>query len=161
MAFLEGFSKVACCSTEGRSLMSMDVAAFSSEMSSRSIREKLSSELAVAVPSNIRPYRNAGYVDTYIKMFYFPHKVNRIRTTESWKLRLVWIKFCLIVLIILLLLQDVVVWVQDNFQNYHLQHVLPLVLATASTASEARSAIETVVKLYGGTGGNTAKTIRL
>jgi hypothetical protein len=81
MTFLEGFSKVSLCSTEGRALMSMDVAAYSSGVSPRSLSEKFASDLKVTIPSNGQPYRNATYVDTYIKMFYFPHKVSRGRVT--------------------------------------------------------------------------------
>jgi hypothetical protein len=77
MTFLEGFSKVPICSTEGRSLMSMDVAAYCSEMSPRSLSERLASDSKVSMPPNGKPYGNATYVDTYIKMFYFPHKVSR------------------------------------------------------------------------------------
>lgn len=76
MTLLEGFSKVPFCSTEGRSLMSMDVAAFSSEMGSRSLRERFSSDPKIMVPQNSTPYQNAAYVDTYIKMYYFPHTVS-------------------------------------------------------------------------------------
>jgi hypothetical protein len=78
MTFLEGFSKVSSCSTEGRALMSMDVAAYSSDMSPRSLSERFSSDSKVSIPPYGQPYRNATYVDTYIKMFYFPHKVSRV-----------------------------------------------------------------------------------
>ena len=65
MALVEGFSKIPSCSTEGRSLMSMDVSAY------RSILQKIQSPSSLSQRS--QPYRDVQYVDTFIKMFYFPH----------------------------------------------------------------------------------------
>jgi len=80
MVFLDGFSKVPYCSTEGRALMSMDVASFRSGTSPRSIAERLEddhqSSSICKIPNDIRPYRTMAYVDTYIKMFYFPSNVS-------------------------------------------------------------------------------------
>lgn len=80
MVFLDGFSKVPYCSTEGRALMSMDVASFLSGTSPRSIAERLEddhqSSSICKIPNEIRPYRTMAYVDTYIKMFYFPSNVS-------------------------------------------------------------------------------------
>lgn len=58
LALLEGFAKVYDCSTEGRALMSMDLASFST-----------------ALPSS-KPTRGMQYVDMYIKVFYFPEEVS-------------------------------------------------------------------------------------
>ncbi|KAG7343446.1 DUF2451 domain containing protein [Nitzschia inconspicua] len=131
MTFLEGFSKIPVCSTEGRSLMSMDVAAYSSEMKPRSVHERLGFDKKIPAPQpTLHPQRDASYVDTYIKMFYFPHT-------------------------------DVVSWVEDNYKRYHRHHIVPLVLATAPNANEARKALQTVIQLYEGKVSSSAKTMRL
>lgn len=72
MVLLDGFSKVPYCSTEGRALMSMDVASFRSGTSPRSIAERLEDHPKSPLPGDVRPYRTMVYVDTYIKIFYFP-----------------------------------------------------------------------------------------
>ena len=77
MVLLDGFSKVPYCSTEGRALMSMDVASYRSGTSPRSIAERIEDNNS-PLPSDIRPYRTMAYVDTYIKIFYFPSNVSYI-----------------------------------------------------------------------------------
>ncbi len=57
LALLEGLAKVYDCSTEGRALMSIDLATFST-----------------TIPS-AAPKRGMQYVDMYIKVFYFPEEV--------------------------------------------------------------------------------------
>ena len=78
MVLLDGFSKVPYCSTEGRALMSMDVASFRSGTSPRSVAERLEEDYASScpLPEDITPYRTMAYVDTYIKIFYLPPKVS-------------------------------------------------------------------------------------
>ena len=78
MVLLDGFSKVPYCSTEGRALMSMDVASYRSGISARSIANRLedNQHLSCPLPTDIQPYRTTAYVDTYIKIFYFPSKVS-------------------------------------------------------------------------------------
>ena len=79
MILIDGFSKVPYCSTEGRALMSMDVASYRSETSARSIANRLreNQHPSCPLPAVIEPYRSAAYVDTYVKIFYFPSKVSR------------------------------------------------------------------------------------
>ena len=80
MVLLDGFSKIPFCSTEGRALMSMDVASYRSGTSPRLIAERLrdagTSAKSYPLPTEAKPYRNMAYVDTYIKIFYFPSKVS-------------------------------------------------------------------------------------
>jgi hypothetical protein len=80
MVLLDGFSKVPYCSTEGRALMSMDVASYRSGTSPRSIAERLEDDdnpsCSCPLPKDIRSYRTMAYVDTYIKIFYFPSNVS-------------------------------------------------------------------------------------
>jgi hypothetical protein len=75
MALMDGFSKVPFCSTEGRSLMSMDLASFTSGISPRSVRERLESHSSCSSPPSVSPPRGMAYVDTYIKVFYYPRQV--------------------------------------------------------------------------------------
>jgi len=100
MVLLDGFSKVPYCSTEGRSLMSMDVASYRSLTSPRAIAERLeeddSSPRICPIPMDIQPYRNMAYVDTYIKMFYFPSK-------------------------------DALEWIKTNYEQYHRRHMISLI----------------------------------
>ena len=80
MVLLDGFSKVPHCSTEGRALMSMDVASYRSGTSPRSIVERLENDdhpsCNCPLLKDIQPYRTMAYVDTYIKIFYFPSNVS-------------------------------------------------------------------------------------
>ena len=61
LALLEGFGKIYDCSTEGRALMSMDLATFSTTIPPAS------------------PKRGMQYVDMYIKVFYFPEEVRHMQ----------------------------------------------------------------------------------
>jgi hypothetical protein len=71
LAMLEGFARVPYCSTEGRSLMSMDLGAFASGVSPRSIVERLDDD-DIGKPPSVMPTRGRQYVDTYVKAFYLP-----------------------------------------------------------------------------------------
>lgn len=71
LAMLEGFARVPYCSTEGRSLMSMDLGAFASGVSPRSIMERLDDD-DIGSPPSVMPTRGRQYVDTYVKAFYLP-----------------------------------------------------------------------------------------
>jgi hypothetical protein len=87
MVLLDAFAKVPFCSTEGRSLMSMDLASYASGTRFGSIASKLEGypKTALVFP-DFRSYRNMAYVDTYIKLFYFPAAVSR--NSENPKLNL-------------------------------------------------------------------------
>jgi hypothetical protein len=67
---LEGFSKIYDCSTEGRALMSIDLATFSGNISQRSLADQMNPECLK--PISVSPKFGMQYVDTYIKVFYFP-----------------------------------------------------------------------------------------
>jgi hypothetical protein len=73
MTFLEGFARVPVCSTEGRSLMSMDLAAFGSGTSPSSIHEKMDLDV-IPKPPRVDLTRGRPYVDTYIKVSYYPQE---------------------------------------------------------------------------------------
>ena len=70
LTLLEGFSKIFQCSTEGRALMSMDLASYSSGISRREMKDRL--ECGAKLPPQPPSLRGMHYVDMYIKVFYFP-----------------------------------------------------------------------------------------
>ena len=78
LTLLEGFSKVLSCSTEGRALMSIDLATLSSSLSATGIKERLNDQfdLDIKLPSQSICRRGMQYVDMYIKVFYFPEEVS-------------------------------------------------------------------------------------
>ena len=77
LALLEGFSKVFECSTEGRALMSIDLATLSSSINRHALTERLGADTSFLQPPAVVPRRGMQCVDTYIKVFYFPAKVCR------------------------------------------------------------------------------------
>jgi hypothetical protein len=84
---LEGFSRVPYCSTEGRSLMSMDLAAFADGIDAASIIHRLDSDKLVSAPPLVTPRRGMRYIDMYIKVFYYPEEVRTFFNNfmNSWK----------------------------------------------------------------------------
>lgn len=77
MTLLEGFSKVPHCSTEGRSLMSMDLATLSHGLHPESVKTTLFErhQSMITTPSDCCREDMMRYVDTFIKVFYFPEEV--------------------------------------------------------------------------------------
>ena len=78
LALLEGFSKIFDCSTEGRALMSMDLATFSSNVNKPTQGKETGTKITSFHPPAVVPRRGMQYVDTYIKVFYFPTEVSSI-----------------------------------------------------------------------------------
>jgi len=76
LSLLEGYSKVPYCSTEGRSLMSMDLAAFADGIDAVSIIHRLEADDLASAPPRVSPKRGTRYVDMYIKVFYYPEEVS-------------------------------------------------------------------------------------
>lgn len=100
LALLEGFAKVHNCSTEGRALMSIDLASFSSNINKRAITERFIETFGkkkdFVPPPPITNMRGMQYVDMYIKVFYFPQ-------------------------------EDALKWIEENREEYHLAQLLSLV----------------------------------
>lgn len=97
LAILEGFSMVRACSTEGRALMSMDLAALASGLDPHAVLDRLPGTFrSDHFPPSITPERGMLYVDMYVKAFYFPE-------------------------------EDVTNWISENHREYHLSHLLALV----------------------------------
>ena len=81
MVLLDAFAKVPFCSTEGRALMSMDLASYASGTRFQSIASRLEEYPQVnriIRDFTVSSYRNMTYVDTYIKLFYFPSTVSQL-----------------------------------------------------------------------------------
>jgi len=99
MVLLDGFSKIPFCSTEGRALMSMDVASYRTGIAPRSVAKRLgdNDHPTCPLPNDVQPYRTVAYVDTYVKLFYFPSK-------------------------------DAMEWIKGNFRQYHQHHIMALVM---------------------------------
>ena len=100
MLLLEGFSKVTTCSTEGRSLMSMDLATLSSSLAPDSVKERLEESFPnVCLPPVLSGREDSmRYVDTWIKVFFFPD-------------------------------EDAIDWIKQNRGQYHLDHSISLIVA--------------------------------
>ena len=73
LSMLEGFSYIHDCSTEGRALMSMDITTYFSTVDNH----KLCSSSYVQKLSQLK---GKHYVDTYIKVFYYPQEVCKLYT---------------------------------------------------------------------------------
>lgn len=73
LSLLDGFSRVPSCSTEGRALMALDLASFASGVSPGNVMERLEQAIELASrPPIMEPLFNMRYVDTYVKVFYYP-----------------------------------------------------------------------------------------
>ena len=72
LSLLDGFSRIRQCSTEGRSLMALDLATFKVGLSPTNIAEKLDGIVLVNKPPPINPEVNFFFVETYVKVFYYP-----------------------------------------------------------------------------------------
>jgi Protein of unknown function C-terminus (DUF2451) len=72
MSFVEGFSRITNCSTEGRSLMSLDTACLAANLNRKSVQERCSNVVLADLPPEPRIGFNRTHVDSYIKAFYLP-----------------------------------------------------------------------------------------
>lgn len=136
-SLLEGFSKITTCSTEGRALMSMDLASFASGIQNRSIMNRikqfqeefklpkteesfmlLSPSLSQESQMISMPRGNQGmqYVDIYVKVFYFD-------------------------------VADVMKWIEDNYKNYHLSHSLALMSSVVAGRSTDGNTIQELTQM--------------
>jgi len=136
MTILHGFSLILTCSTEGRALMSMDLAAYSAGISSESVMERILrrremkdlreneesracvSRMLVASPGDfVMDVQRAGmqHVDAYIKAFYFGE-------------------------------EDLMSWINENCGSYKLGQSLALIMSSSSnselSSSSSRSKIQ-------------------
>ena len=123
LAMLEGFARVPYCSTEGRALMTLDLASLSAGLIPASIVERLDRRSMMASPPPaVRPDRSEAYVDKYIKLFYYPPN-------------------------------DILSWIESNYQDYQLNHCMALaVAATKSNASDGNATnaevVDRIKRLY-------------
>jgi Protein of unknown function C-terminus (DUF2451) len=82
LSLLEGFSRVPYCSTEGRALMTLDLASFSAMVDKTTVAETLESRGLSFKPPSAAPEYGMRYVDTYIKVSYYP-KVDVMQWIEQ------------------------------------------------------------------------------
>ena len=124
MLLLEGFSKVTTCSTEGRSLMSMDLATLSSGLAPDSVKERLEDSFpnVCLPPSQSCREDSMRYVDTWIKVFFFPE-------------------------------EDTMNWIKQNRDQYHLDHSISLMVAKIPPKRKQiiTSKKKAVMDIYNGT----------
>ncbi len=100
LSLLEGFSMVFVCSTEGRALMSMDLASFASGISPRAVKKNLEGvEFQCAPPLITSISRGMQYVDAIVKAFYFGER-------------------------------DLMKWIEENRAHYRLEHCLGLIISS-------------------------------
>lgn len=118
-SMLEGFSRISFCSTEGRALMTLDVASFCSGVTPQAVKERLDRRYLSAKPVRNPPVLSKGmaYVDTYIKVFYYPDK-------------------------------DALEWIRKNYNRYRPNHILALRIAT-NQGDASRLWKEELADLYG------------
>mmetsp|Transcript_10484 Transcript_10484/g.25328 ORF Transcript_10484/g.25328 Transcript_10484/m.25328 type:complete len:132 (-) Transcript_10484:43-438(-) len=69
---IDGFARVPYCSTEGRALMSMDVTTLTMGLLPDAVFERLEMHGNAIAPPKWSVERGMSYVDTFIKVFYFP-----------------------------------------------------------------------------------------
>ncbi|EED93374.1 predicted protein [Thalassiosira pseudonana CCMP1335] len=105
----EGFSKISNCSTEGRSLMSMDLATLSHGLISDTIKANLEEAYpTISPPPDSCREEVMRYVDAFIKVFYYPD-------------------------------EDTLDWIRENAGNYHFEHSLSLVTVKCASGCEGSS----------------------
>lgn len=114
-ALLDGFARVQSCSTEGRSLMSMDLASFSNGTTPEAIMARIS-DPGIEKPPEVLLAKGREYVDTFVKASYLPP-------------------------------EDLLNWIEENHQRYHLHHCLALV-QTAVDSRQASHFVRQVQGLY-------------
>lgn len=71
-ALLEGFARVPRCSTEGRALMTLDLASLSDGLMPDVVSDRLKEISLPLTPPLATVERGLRYVEAYIKLFYFP-----------------------------------------------------------------------------------------
>ena len=108
LLLLEGYSKIDNCSTEGRSLMSMDLATLSHGLTPQALKDEIEDDHPnISPPPKACREEMMRYVDTYIKVFYFPN-------------------------------DEILNWVKDNAVDYHKDHCTSLVTSKAAGANDKK-----------------------
>lgn len=120
ISLLEGFSLVFVCSTEGRALMSMDLASFASGISPRAVKNNLEGVEFRCLPPLITSLpRGMQYVDAVVKAFYFGER-------------------------------DLMKWIEENRASYRLEHCVGLIISSIGgrkSVSYVNDILESI-KLY-------------
>ena len=124
LVLLEGFSKVGNCSTEGRSLMSMDLASLSHGLIPETVKaEADDDDQNIGLPPQACREEMMRYVDKFVKVFYYPK-------------------------------EEIQNWIEDNAGDYHFDHCLSLVTAKAAGSkdtafmTEGHKAVAAIYELH-------------
>lgn len=118
LSMLEGFARVPFCSTEGRALMTLDLASLRAGTTRVAVMDKLEGRCLVAQhPPSLSVDRFMEYVGMYIKVFYFP-------------------------------VEDALNWIKENHQEYHLNHCISLIVAIAGPTAETTVLVDRVKNHY-------------
>jgi len=149
-SMLEGFSRVPFCSTEGRALMSMDLASFACGVSASAIMERLEYDNKYVAPPQANARKGMRYVDTYVKVFYYPPKVRdfQVFAEQRWWLR----GTCLMLYLLSSPRKDVMAWIIENHGMYQLNHCITLAAnafcAGGDSDNKVEETLEVVRKIY-------------
>lgn len=73
-SLLDGYSRVQYCSTEGRSLMALDLATFAAGITPGSVSERLENIVLVNSPPSVNPECDHRYVESFLKVSYYPRE---------------------------------------------------------------------------------------
>jgi hypothetical protein len=105
VSFVEGFSRITSCSTEGRSLMSLDTACLAANLSRKNVQERCSHVVLADLPPETRMGDfNRTHVESYIKAYYLP-------------------------------VNDAMQWITANAPMFHMNHSIALIVAVALSSS--------------------------
>jgi len=119
LLLLEGFSKVPNCSTEGRSLMSMDLATLFHGLIPETVQAEVVDDYpSISPPPNACREEMMRYVDAFVKVFYFPN-------------------------------QDIIDWITVNWGEYHLDHSLSLITSKSAGSKDKRFMLHGKKSVFG------------
>ncbi|GKY94531.1 hypothetical protein MPSEU_000418800 [Mayamaea pseudoterrestris] len=113
-SLLEGFARIPFCSTEGRALMTLDLASLSAGTATESVAATLEkSSLETQLPPLVDANRFMEHIGMYIKVYYFP-------------------------------VEEAMDWIKKNCTKYPLNHMLALIVATAGPGVDTRVLVNRV-----------------
>lgn len=118
-AMLDGFARVPVCSTEGRALMTLDLASLSAGLTPAVVLERLQERALLALsPPSVLPSRSKSDVEKYIKVFYFPR-------------------------------EDISRWIHEHWKDYQLNHSIALITASSTVGeTDSASLVQEVKDIY-------------
>jgi hypothetical protein len=126
LSLLEGFARVPFCSTEGRALMALDLASLRSGTSPSAIMDQLEGQSLMAQEP---PPVDVDHWMTHVDMY---------------------------IKVFYFPVEDALTWIKLNCEQYHLNHLIALIVAVAGPgANETSSLVESVKTYYEGAGSSS------